>query len=73
MQVLTDIYDDQARIAKLEEDVGAILLSREARNPQNAMVTLIMVKDNYHGWSFDRTPALLKKYDEAIKLLGEKE
>jgi len=67
---LTDIYDNQARIDKLEDKVGGLLLSYESRKPENIRQTLILIRDNYHGWAFDRAPSLIKKYDEAIKAIN---
>jgi len=69
---LTDIYDNQARIDKVEEKVAEVLLSRESRKPENIHATLILMRDNYKGWAFDRAPSLIAKYDAAIKML-EKE
>jgi hypothetical protein len=69
MSKLTDIYNHQARIDKLEEKVGGVLLSRESRNPENVRTTLILMRDNYKGWAFDRAPALIAKYEDAIKML----
>ena len=66
---LTDIYDNQARIDKLEDKLGNILLSYESRKPENIRETLILIRDNYHGWAFDRAPSLIKKYDDAIKAI----
>ena len=66
---LTDIYDNQARIDKLEDKLGSILLSYESRRPENIRETLILIRDNYHGWAFDRAPSLIKKYDDAIKAI----
>jgi hypothetical protein len=68
---LTDIYAQQARIDKVEEKVGSVLLSWESRRPENIRTTLLLLRDNYKGWAFDRAPSLLAKYDVAIKMLGE--
>jgi len=68
---LTDIYDNQARIDKLEDKLGNILLSYESRRPENIRETLILIRDNYHGWAFDRAPSLIKKYDDAIKAIDK--
>jgi hypothetical protein len=68
---LTDIYANQARIDKVEEKVATVLLSRESRNAANIRETLILIRDNYKGWAYDRAPALIAKYDAAIKLLDE--
>jgi len=66
---LTDIYANQARIDKVEEKVATVLLSWESRKTANIHETLILLRDNYKGWAFDRAPGLLTKYDEAIKML----
>jgi hypothetical protein len=68
---LTSIYDDQERIAKLEDKVASVFLSYESRNPANARETLILIRDNYKGWAFDRAPGLIKQYDAAIKAIDE--
>ena len=68
---LTDIYANQARIDKVEEKVANVLLSWESRRPENIRTTLLLLRDNYKGWAFDRAPALIAKYDEAIKMIDE--
>jgi hypothetical protein len=72
MSTLTDIYNNQARIDKVEEKVAAVLLSWESRKPENIHETLMLMRDNYRGWAFDRAPSLIAKYDAAIKMLDEK-
>ncbi len=66
---LTDIYDNQARIDKLEDGVAKVLLTYESREPKNMRVTLLLLKGTFKGWAFDRAPDLIKKYDEAIKAI----
>lgn len=68
---LTDIYANQARIDKVEEKVASVLLSWESRRPENIRITLLLLRDNYKGWAFDRAPSLMAKYDEAIKMIDE--
>jgi hypothetical protein len=68
---LTDIYANQARIDKVEEKVANVLLSWESRKPENMRETLILLRDNYKGWAFDRAPSLIAKYDDTIKMLDE--
>ncbi|MBV8391440.1 MAG: hypothetical protein JO080_16660 [Mucilaginibacter sp.] len=68
---LTDIYANQARIDKVEEKVANVLLSWESRRPENIRETLILLRDNYKGWAFDRAPSLIAKYDVAIKMIEE--
>ncbi|MDB5136610.1 MAG: hypothetical protein JWP37_3213 [Mucilaginibacter sp.] len=69
ISILTDIYANQARIDKVEEKVATVLLSWESRKTANIHETLILLRDNYKGWAFDRAPGLIAKYDEAIKML----
>lgn len=66
---LTDIYANQARIDKVEEKVASVLLSWESRRPENIRTTLLLLRDNYKGWAYDRASSLIAKYDEAIKML----
>jgi hypothetical protein len=70
---LTDIYDNQARIDKVEEKVAEVLLSRESRKPENIHTTLVLTRDNYKAWAFDRAPSLIAKYDASIKLLDKED
>jgi hypothetical protein len=68
---LTDIYANQTRIDKVEEKVANVLLSWESRRPENIRTTLLLLRDNYKGWAFDRAPSLIAKYDEAIRVIDE--
>lgn len=68
--LLTDIYNNQDRITKSEGEIADVLLSWESRKPENLRTTLILVRDNYHGWAVDRAPGLLKLYQQAIDRLG---
>ena len=68
---LTDIYNNQARIDKVEEKVANVILSWESRRPENIHETLMLMRDNYKGWAFDRAPAQIARYDSAIKMLDE--
>ncbi len=69
--LLTDIYDNQQRIIKSEDEIGKVLLSFESRKPENAKTTLILIRDNYSAWAVDRAPVLLKKYEKAIDELSQ--
>jgi hypothetical protein len=69
--LLTDIYDNQQRIVKSEDEIGKVLLSYDSRKPENAKTTLILMNDNYHAWAVDRAPVLLTKYKKAIKELSD--
>ncbi len=68
-RILTDIYDQQARITKVEEQIGNLLLSRESRTAADNRITLILMKDNYHEWAVDRVPYLMTNYKKAIDAL----
>ncbi|HLY71593.1 MAG TPA: hypothetical protein VKR53_17780 [Puia sp.] len=69
--LLTDIYNHQQRIIKTEDEIGKVLLSFESRKPENTKTTLILMRDNYHGWAVDRVPRLLEKYQTAIDELSK--
>ncbi len=69
--LLTDIYDNQQRITKSEDEIGKVLLSWESRKPENLKTTLILMRDNYHGWAVDRAPNLLQNYQLAIDKLSD--
>jgi hypothetical protein len=71
VEQLTAVYDDQDKIGKLEDKMGSVLLSYESRNVNNARETLILIRDNYKGWAYDRAPALIEKYDAAIKTMNK--
>ncbi len=70
---LTNIYANQARIDKVEEKVASVLLSWESRKGENIRETLILLRDNYKGWAFDRALSLIARYDEAIKMLDRED
>lgn len=69
--LLTDIYNNQDRITKSEEEIAKVLLSFESRKPENLRITLILMKDNYRGWAVDRAPGLLNLYQRAIDKLSK--
>jgi hypothetical protein len=66
---LTGIYADQARIDKLEDKIADVFLNYGSRKQENIHTTLVLMRDNYKGWAFDRAPGLIARYDEAIKLM----
>ena len=68
--LLTNIYANQQRITKAEDEISKVLESWESRKPENLRTTLILIKDNYLGWAVDRAPGLLKRYQEAIEKLS---
>lgn len=69
--LLTDIYDNQQRIIKTEDEIGKLLLSFESRKPENAKTTLILMRNNYSAWAVDRAPRLLNNYRKAIDALSD--
>jgi hypothetical protein len=66
---LTSIYANQARIDKLEDKIADVFLKYESRRQENIHASLVLMRDNYRGWAYDRAPSLIAKYDEAIKML----
>ena len=54
--VLTKVYEDQDRIAKVESEVAKIIFDRESRDQTKVHGTLILIRDVYHGWAVDRVP-----------------
>jgi hypothetical protein len=69
--LLTDIYNNQQRITKTEDEIGRLLLSYESRKTENLRMTLILMRDNYHAWAVDRAPRLLNLYERAIEQLKD--
>lgn len=55
----------------MEEKVAEVILSRDARKPENIHATLVLMRDNYKGWAFDRAQAQIVRYNAAIKMLDE--
>jgi hypothetical protein len=72
LELLTDIYNDQERIIKVEDEVGKVVLNPESREPENVRITLILIRDNFKAWATGRVPGLLAKYQRAIDHLAEK-
>jgi hypothetical protein len=68
--LLNDIYDNQQRISKSEEEIGRLLLSWESRKPENLRTTLILMRDSYFAWEVERAPRLLNLYQKAIEKLS---
>jgi hypothetical protein len=67
--LLTDIYDNQQKVAKVEDEIGKILLSIESRRPENLKTILILIHDDFYAWSVERGPRLIAMYKEAIEKL----
>jgi hypothetical protein len=68
--LLTDIYNNQDRITKSEEQIARVLLAWESRKAENLRTTLILIHDNYEGWAIGRAPRLLDLYQQAIDKLS---
>ena len=69
MSILTHIYEEQGRIMKSEEEIAKIIFDRQSRDPANTRVTLILMRDNYHGWAVDRVKRLMEEYQTEIDKL----
>jgi len=69
--LLADLYDNQERIPKTEDEVAKVLLTQESRKPEYLRTTIILVSDNFYAWSVERGPKMLRLYDEAIKRLKD--
>ena len=69
--LLTDIYDHQERVTKLEDGLGKVLLSFESRKQENLPVTLTLIHDTYYAWVVQRTPNLINLYQQAIDKLAK--
>jgi hypothetical protein len=68
--LLTEIYYQQGRITKTEEDIARVIIGWESRRPENLRLTLILMRDYYHAWAVDRAPQLLRLYQQAIDKLS---
>lgn len=69
--LLSNIYNNQQRITASEDKIAQVLLSFESRKPENLKTTLILLRDNYHGWDVDRAKGLLDLYQQAIDKLKD--
>ena len=66
VSILTKVYENQDRIAKIEEEVAKVILDRASRDPRQVHKTLILIKDIYRGWVVDRVSGLESQIDSAI-------
>jgi hypothetical protein len=66
VSILTKVYENQDRIAKIEDEVAKVIFDRASRDPRQVRRTLILIKDIYRGWVVDRVPGLLSQMDSAI-------
>ena len=71
MSLLDNIYNDQHRIIKLEDEIGKLLLDPSSRKKENIRMTLVLMRDNYQGWSIGRGQGLIDRYQKAIDRLDE--
>ena len=73
VSILTKIYEDQDRIGKVEDEVAGIIFDRASRDPKQVHLTLLLIRDIYHGWAVDRMPDLLSKIDKAVSKIEQVE
>ncbi len=66
---LAKVYEDQDRIGRVENEVARIIFDRASRDSTQVRTTLILIRDIYHGWAVDRTPALIPQIDSAIEAI----
>jgi hypothetical protein len=63
---LTKVYEDQAKMMKVEDEVAKVIFDRASRDPKQGHTTLIIIRDLYHGWAVDRTNGVLEQIDSTI-------
>ena len=64
--LLTKVYEDQAKMMKVEDEVAKVIFDRASRDTKQVHTTLIIIRDLYHGWAVDRTNGVLQQIDNAI-------
>jgi type II secretory pathway pseudopilin PulG len=69
-KLLTDIYDNQERFLNLEPSLERLLISYDSRKSENLQTTLTLMHDVLFGWIVERTPWLVKLYQQAIDELS---
>jgi hypothetical protein len=67
--LLTRVYDDQAKMMRVEDEVAKVIIDRSTRDSAKAHTTLVIIRDLYHGWAVDRTDGLIKQIDNTIARL----
>jgi len=72
-RLLADIYDNQERFLNLEPNLASLLISYESRKVENLPTTLTLVHDILFAWIVERTPRLVRNYQEAIDELSRYE
>jgi len=73
VSILTRVYEYQDRIMKVEDEVAKIVFDRPSRDPKQVHRTLILIRDNYHGWAVDLIPGLLSEIDRTLEKLKKSE
>lgn len=69
-RLLTDIYDNQERFLNLEPSLANLLISYDSRKQENIQTTLTLLHDILFAWIVERTPRLIKLYQQAIDELN---
>ncbi len=67
--LITRVYINQEKMMQIEGNVAKIIFDRASRDPMLVSTTLKLIRDNYHAWSVDREPGLLKDIDKAIQAI----
>jgi hypothetical protein len=67
--LLTRVYEDQAKMMRVEDEVAKVIIDRTTRDPAKVHATLVIIRDLYHGWAVDRTDGLIKQIDNTIRRL----
>ena len=67
VSTLTKVYDDQAKMNKVDDELAKIIFDRSSRDPKQVKTTLILIRDVYHAWAMDRASGLLTQIETAIK------
>lgn len=67
--MLTKVYEDQAKMMKVEDEVAKVIFDRASRDPKQVHTTLIIIRDLYHGWAVDRTNGVLQQIDNTVTKL----
>ena len=65
ISILTKVYEDIVKIGKVEDEVANVIFDRISRDPRQVHITLVIIRDIYHGWAVDRVPGLLFRIDLA--------
>lgn len=69
--LLTDVYNNQERYLNLEPNLATLLISYQSRDLKNIQTTLTLIHDALFAWIVERTPRLIKQYQEAIDALSK--